>query len=358
MNFLKPGILLSGWITLTVSTQGFAQNHTRTSFTKEELLSTAFMWLADKDSLDELHIYKLSCPSCILELKGAFDQDPKNLGAINFSTLKKEDRPLAQALLATTLSYTDEGKRGETFGELLNLFVHSADQFQRNPKEWLSLCLSFWNTEEVDVGDRKTWADSLNWLDRQNRVNVLMDLSSFPGSLELRENNLIPPIKQQTYRDQYLFVTLSVPWLKYPEVHPNPNQAQAANHPQNLKTVMLGPLDQFTTTEWKKYAEDARAGAFLNFIGDSDVLLHERMLEFLAGILDLPTDVDRREAMAKAFEAIGESRLSSKTSLLVALPRVKNNLPIAGDEQKQERMAEAKRMMEDFLVYDLIRRKK
>lgn len=338
-------------ITGTVLGQGIE----RSSFTREELLESAITWLADVETEDTLHVYKLSCPSCIMELKEAFQKDPDQIGAMNLSTFKKEDRPLAQALLATSLSYSDESKRKETFGELLRLFVESADQYHRNSKEWLELCLGFWNTEEVDVGDNATWANALNWMDQQNRINMLMDLTMFPGSLELKDSNPIPPVRSKTYRDQYCLVALSLPWLKYPDVHPVKGQPAAANHPENMPLTFLNPLRPLRNEDWAQFAERAKTGTFWNFIGEPDIVLHSRMTEFLAGILELPTDAERRNAFVNAINALGSGRSASK-SLLATLPRIKDQLPRIAAERKDDRMAEAKEVLEYFLVYDRVRR--
>jgi hypothetical protein len=344
-------------VVLAMITSGFGQGHERTSFTKEELLSNAYTWLADLETVDTLHIYKLSCPTCILELKGAFDQNPKNLGAINFSTFKKEDRPIAQALIATTLSHTDKVKRADTFGDLLNIFVNSASQFHSSPKQWLTICFEFWNTDEFDIGDKGIWADALNWMDRQNRTNMLMEMTGFPGSLELKEVNPIPPIREKTYRDGYVFVALSLPWLKYPEVHPVKGQPPAANHPQNLPTLLINPLEQFPAAQWRKHADIARKGAFWHFIGEPELSQHPRMTEFLAAFLDMPTDAERREAFANAIETIAGTKGGPAKSILATIPRVKKDLPVAAKDRKESRMEEAKKMIGDFLIYDTLRRR-
>lgn len=346
---------LAFWSLLLITPPTFSQGIERTSFSKEELLANAITWLADVETEDTLHVYKLSCHSCIIELKEAFAQDTQPIGAINFSTYKKEDRPLAQALLATTLSHKEEAKRKEVFGELLRLFVESADQYHKNSKEWLELCFGFWNTDEVDVGDKETWAEALNWMDRQNRINMLMDLTAFPGSLELKQTNPIPPVRTKTYRDQYSLVALALPWLKYPEVHPVKGQAPSANHPENMPLTFINPLRPINTEGWEQYAEKASTGTFWNFIGDPDIVLHPRMTEFLAGFLALPTDAERRDAFAKAIRTIAESRGSSK-SLLATLPRIKDQLLQTKADRKEELTAEAHEMLEHFLVYDKIRR--
>lgn len=333
----------------------FSQGIERTSFTREELLANAITWLADVETEDTLNVYKLSCPTCIMELKEAFSNGNQDIGAMNLSTYRKEDRPLAQALLATTLSYKEEAKRKEIFAELLRLFVQSADQYHKNSKEWLELCLGFWNTEKVDVGDKATWAEALNWMDRQNRINMLMELIAFPGSLELKELNPIPPIRSKTYRDQYTLVALALPWLKYPDVHPVKGQPTAANHPENMPLTFINPLRPITTQAWEQYAEKASTGTFWNFIGEPEIVLHPRMTEFLAGFLELPTDAERRNAFAKAIRAIAESRGSSK-SLLATLPRIKDKLLQTKADRKEALTSEARDMLEHFLIYDRIRR--
>ena len=132
--FAFAAIVLT-WIipSVSFSQKGF---QARTEFSRQELIDTSFVWLAETGNEDVIHIYKLSCPSCIQEMQVAFAKDPKNLGCINFSTFKKTDRLLAQCLLATTLSYSDETKRAETFSELLHLFAFSSYQFQLNPKQF------------------------------------------------------------------------------------------------------------------------------------------------------------------------------------------------------------------------------
>lgn len=354
-----PSSPKSWWLALIIgllpASPIFSQSIERTSFSKKELLDNAITWLSDVETEDTLHVYKLSCPSCIMELKEAFANDPQKVGAMNLSTYKKEDRPLAQALLATSLSYSDEGKRKETFAELLRLFVESPDHFQKNSKEWLELCFGFWNTAEVGVGDKQVWADALNWMDRQNRINMLMELTSFPGSLELKEDNPIPPIRTKTYRDQYTLVALSLPWLKYPEVHPNKNQPPSANHPENLPLVFLNPLRPLQNRDWIQHADKASSGAFWNFIGDPEIVKHDRMVDFLAAFLEMPTDQERQGAFAEAIRAVGSGRNSSK-SLLATLPRVKDQLPQVSPERKETLTQEARLMLEHFLVYDRLRR--
>ena len=98
MFYLSPKCwyVATGILLLTCGT-AFSQGIERTSFSKEELLENSITWLADVETEDTLHVYKLSCPSCIMELKEAFAQGTQKIGAINFSTYKKEDRPLAQA---------------------------------------------------------------------------------------------------------------------------------------------------------------------------------------------------------------------------------------------------------------------
>jgi hypothetical protein len=327
----------------------------RTSFSKEELITNSYTWLAGADNRDMLQVYKLSCPNCIEELKAAFEQHPKDIGLINFSTFKKEDRPLAQALIATTLTYREDSKRAEVFGELLGLFVNSAYQFLKNPQEWRTLCLGFWNADEYSTEDPRPWADALNWMDRQNRINILMDLTGFPGSLELKEINSIPIIPKQTYRDQFLFVALSLPWLKYPAVHPIPGQPEAANHPENLTTVIVNPLYQYPASEWQQFANTAKAGAFWNFVGEPEINLHPRMLEFLAAFLDLPTDQARADAFVKAISAVAGKPTDPPKSILATLPRIKKELPKAAPKRKADLMAEARQMSEAFLIYDHLR---
>ncbi|MCZ6672845.1 MAG: hypothetical protein O7C75_07895, partial [Verrucomicrobia bacterium] len=324
LKFPISGLSLAYWLlALSVTTTAFSQNHTRTSFTKEELIAESFTWLAEDDNRDEIHIYKLSCPACIREMTTVFDQDPKNVGLINFSTYKKADRPLAQALIATTLSHTDERKRAETFGELLNIFVHSSQQFHKDPEQWQSLCLNFWNYDEYEIDDSLPWADALNWMDRQNRINILMDATSYPGSIILKDINPIPPIVEKTYRDQFVFVALSIPWLKYPDVHPVKKAPDSQNHPQQLPVIIINPLKQLGTLDWRKHADTAKKGAFWNFVGDPDISLHPRILEFLAPFFDLPTDTKRREAFAKAIESIAGDKIGSPKSILATIPRVK-----------------------------------
>ncbi|MDA0347014.1 MAG: hypothetical protein O3C43_05470 [Verrucomicrobia bacterium] len=354
MKFPRTGFLFSTLVALTATTSGFSQAHTRTSFTKDELIANSFSWLANDENRDDLHVYKLSCPGCIEELKSAFENDPKNIGLVNFSTYKKEDRPLAQILVAATLSHDDEMKRSEVFGELLNTYVHSADQFQRKPKEWLSICINFWNQDGYAIDNPTLWADALNWMDRQNRINQLMDMNQFPGSLELKEVNQIPPITRETFRDQYAFVALSLPWLKYPEVHPIPEIPQAQNHPQQLPVVILNPIQQFSNAEWEAQAHTAKTGAFWNFVGDPDITLHPRLLEFIAAMLELPTDLERQEAFSKAIEQIANSKSAGAKSFLATLPRVKD-LPKVSAERKEQLIEEARRMMSDFLIYDRLR---
>lgn len=326
----------------------------RTSFTKEELIADSFSWLASEDNHDELNIFKLSCPSCIQELKAAFVNDPTNIGLINLSTYRKGDRPLAQVLLATTLSYDDESKQAEIFGQLLELFVNSTDQFLKNPTEWQTLCLGFWNLDSYNIDDRRIWADALNWLDKQNRINMLLDMTQFPGSLELKPENKIPPITRDTYRDGYSFVALSIPWLKYPETHPIPGKILSQNHPEQLPVTLIDPLKQSSKTEWADWAKVAETGTFWHFVGDSEIVLHPRLLNFLAGFLDMPTDQERRDAFSKAIAQISEERSRSK-SLLAVLPRVKG-LPKADPERESKRVEEARNMIEDFLAYDLMRK--
>ena len=354
MKFPRTSFLLSTLIVLTTTTSGFSQAHTRTSFTKDELIAESFSWLANDENRDDLHVYKLSCPGCIEELKSAFENDPKNIGLVNFSTYKKEDRPIAQIMVAATLSYDNEMRRSEVFGELLNTYVQSADQFQRNPKDWQSICMSFWNEDVYAIDNQTLWADALNWMDRQNRINQLMDMNQFPGSLELKDENPIPPITQKTYRDQYAFVALSLPWLKYPEVHPIPEIPQTQNHPQQLPVVILNPIQQMSNSEWKARAQTAQTGAFWNFVGDPDITLHPRLLEFVAAILELPTDLERQAAFSKAIEQIASSKSGGAKSLLATLPRVKD-LPKVSADRKDQLVEEARQMISDFLIYDMLR---
>lgn len=325
----------------------------RTSFTKEELIAGSFSWLASEDNRDELNVFKLSCPSCIQELKSAFENDPTNIGLVNLSTYRKGDRPLAQALLATTLSY-DEPKRAEIFGQLLELFANSSEQFLKYPTEWQTLCLGFWNFDTYKIDDRRIWADALNWLDKQNRTNMLLEMTQFPGSLELKAKNKIPPYTRDTYRDRYSFVALSIPWLKYPDTHPVPGKTPSLNHPEQLPMTLIDPLQQSTQTIWADRAKVAETGTFWHFVGDPEIVLHPRLLTFLAGFLDIPTDQERRDAFSKAIGQISAERSRSK-SLLAVLPRVKG-LPKADPERESERLEEARNMIEDFLAYDLMRK--
>jgi hypothetical protein len=354
MKFSRIQILFSTLIALTATISGFSQTQNRTSFTKEELIANSFTWLASEENRDDLHIYKLSCPGCIEELKSAFDYDPKNIGLINFSTYRKEDRPLAQVMVATILSYDDENKRSEVFGELLKTYVNAADQFQRKPKDWLSICMSFWNQDGYAFDNPILWADALNWMDRQNRINQLMDLNQFPGSLELNEVNQIPPITVETYRDQFAFIGLSFPWLKYPEHHPIPEMPPAQNHPQQLPVVIINPIQQLSGSEWEARAQLAKTGAFWNFVGDPDITLHPRLLEFLAAILELPTDLERQEAFSKTIEQIASSKSRGSKSFLATIPRLKD-LPKVSAERKEQLVEEARQIMNDFLTYDRLR---
>ncbi|MCB1124300.1 MAG: hypothetical protein KJT03_22300, partial [Verrucomicrobiae bacterium] len=329
---------------LSAGISGFAQVPRRTSFSKEEILERSITWLAEENNRDRLNVYKLSCPNCIHELKEALANDPENVGPISFSTFKKEDRPLAQALLATSLSQGEEAKRAEVFGELLGIFANDAIQFLTHPDEWRTLCLSYWDENTVTPDNPKPWADALNWMDQQNRMNILLDLVSFPGSLELQGDNPIPSIPKNTYRDQYLFVALSLPWLKYPPVHPVKGEPQAANHPENLPTVLVHPLQPLAPAAWHEHAITAEAGVFWNFVGESEAIFHPRMLEFLAAFLDLPTDEARREAFVRAIHTIGGDAGDRPKSILAAYPRVKRELPAAAPDRLEERKAEARAM--------------
>ncbi len=344
-------VMLSASQLITTAQEGYKP---RTSFTKEELVAGSFSWLANEDNRDELNVFKLSCPSCIQELKSAFENNPTNVGLVNLSTYRKGDRPLAQSLLATTLSYDDESKRAEVFSQLLELFVNSSEQFLKNPAEWQTLCLGFWNLDSYKIDDRRIWADALNWLDRQNRTNMLLEMTQFPGSLELKAENKIPPITRDTYRDGYSFVALSIPWLKYPDTHPVPGKTPSLNHPEQLPVTLIDPLQQSSQTVWADRAKVARNGTFWHFVGDPEIVLHPRLLTFLAGFLDMPTDQERRDAFSKAIEQISTERSRSK-SLLAALPRVKG-LPMADPERQTVRVEEARNMIEDFLAYDLMRK--
>ena len=182
-----------------------------------------------------------------------------------------------------------------------------------------------------------------------------MDMTEFPGSLELKDINTIPPIRQRTYRDQYLTVALSLPWLKYPEVHPVKGQPPSVNHPQNLPMVFVNPLEPLPIAQWQTNAKKARTGAFWNFFGDPDITLHPRMIEFIAAFLDLPNDTERREAFANAIETIAGKKAGPAKSLLATIPRVKKDLPAAAKERKEARIAEAQNLVEDFLTYDRLR---
>lgn len=344
------------WIvpSLTFSQMGF---HPRTEYTRHELIDISFPWLAEENNREEIHVYKLSCPSCIQEMQAAFESDPKILGLINFSTFKKTDRLLAQCLLATVLSYSNEDKRAETFGELLHLFAFSSYQFQLNPKQWRSLCFNFWNHDDFEINDPRPWADALNWLDKQNRTIVLLDKLKYPASIELQDIHPILPIEQKTYRDQYAFVALTLPWLKYPEIHPVRGSEESPNHPEILPMIIIDPLRPIPAEQWKKHAETANSGAFWQFVGDSDVVMHRRMVEFLAGFLDLPTDNERQAAFTKALESIAEANKGRKNSLLTAIPRTKD-LPKAENERKGTLIKEAKDMIGAFLAYDHARNTK
>ena len=327
----------------------------RSSFSRDELIDESFSWIAKDDNRNDIHVYKLSCPTCIKELQTAFEKDPQNVGLINLSTFKKSDRLLAQCLVATALSHPDETKRSETFGELLHIFAFSAEQFHKNPKQWRSLCFNFWNYDDYEINDHRPWADALNWLDRQNHINVLLGKTRFPGTIQLEDQNLIPTIQEQTYEDQYAFVALSLPWLKYPEAHPVPGTPESQNHPEMLPLVVINPLKQLPPLEWTKHARTARSGAFWQFVGDPDVTLHPRMLEFSAAFLDLPTDLERQNAFADAIEALAGNAKSSPKSILAALPRTKG-LPKVAEERKDKRVAEARKMVEGFLAYDHARK--
>jgi hypothetical protein len=344
-------LCLLGFPCLTYSQMDFQP---RVSFKKEELISSSFPWLAKTDNREELNIFKLSCPACIEELKAAFNNDPTNVGLINLSTYKKEDRPIAQTLLATTLSYDDETKRKEVFGELLGLFTQSSNQFLRNFEEWQTLCLGFWNLDAHPIDDPKIWADALNWMDKQNRINMLLDMTQFPGSLELKEINNIPPITKETYRDGYSFVALSLPWLKYPDTHPVPGKPPSQNHPEQLPVMLINPLQQFSKAEWMERADTAGKGAFWHFVGDPEIVLHPRMLNFLAAFLDMPTDQERQQAFASAIKQIADER-SRQKSFLATVHRIKE-MPKARPSHEASRLAEARELMEDFLAYDFLRR--
>lgn len=340
---LCPGMLLIG------------RDQPRAAFSKADIVERSITWLAGEDKRDQLHVYKLSCPKCVYELKEALASDPMNLGLISLSTFKKEDRPLAQALLAATLSQESETRQAEVFNELLVLFSEDAGQFLTQPDAWRTLCLSYWDENAVASEDPKPWADALNWMDQQNRLNILLDLVAFPGSLQLQETNPIPPIPKSSYRDQYLFVALSLPWLKYPPVHPVKEQPPSGNHPENLPTILVHPLQPLPVANWQQHAQTAEAGAFWNFIGEPDVILHPRLLEFLTIFLDLPTDQARRVAFVQALETMAGNSGGRPTSLLATYPRVKDALPAANPAHREERLEEARRMIEDFRIYDAIR---
>ena len=85
--------------------------------------------------------------------------------------------------------------------------------------------------------------------------------------------------------------------------------------------------------------------------------MHSRMVEFIAGFLNLPTDNERQAAFAKAFESIAEANRGRKNSLLTAIPRTKD-LPRIDADRKGTLIEEAKDMIGAFLAYDHARNTK
>ena len=243
-----------------------AQQEKSFSFTTDELIEDSFSWLARPDDRDVVHVYKLSCQTCIGEIQTAFKQDPQYQGLIYFRTLQKSDRPIAQALLATTLSHKDEPKRVDTFRELLNIYANASDQFLRNPEEWKSLVGSFWNYDNYALEDFEPWADALNWMDRQNRILALLNKRSFPAKIVLYPHVAIPEVNQSSYRDRFLFTALALPWLKYPTILPK-NVGETGAPLPNLPMVFIQPVGQYDVLKWRTFARTAQTGAFWNFFG-------------------------------------------------------------------------------------------
>lgn len=331
-----------------------AQGQKAFSYTADELIGDAFRWLSGPNDRDLIHVYKLSCPKCIGEIQEAFKKNPEHQGLIYFTTSHKNDRYIAQALLATTLSHKDQGDRMETFGELLNLFANSPEHFLNNPDEWRSLALSFWNFDRYDLENPEPWADALNWMDRQNRTLALLNKTSYPAKIVLHEQVPIPEVEKNSFRDQYLFATLALPWLKYPEKLPTRGRTAGSQYPVFPK-VTIQPVRQYGFLEWSNFAKTAETGAYWQFFGGPDVTMHPRLLQFLALFLELPTDRDRQTAFANALRKISEDTQQGRPrSILIALPRVQFDFSIP-EERRARRMEEARQMMEQFQIYEEMR---
>ncbi len=324
------------------------------SYGANELIENAFGWLAGPNNPDLIHVYKLSCPKCIGEIKEAFKGNPDGQGLIYFTTFQQNDRIIAQSLLASTLSHKNKSERTDTFGELLNLFANSPEHFLSNPEEWRSLALSFWNFDRYALEDPEPWADALNWMDRQNRTLALLNKMSYPTTIVLREQVSVPEVEKNSYRDQYLFATLALPWLKYPEKLPSRERMSGFLFPE-LPKITIQPVRQYGFLEWNNFAKTAVSGAYWQFFGGADVTMHPRLLEFLALFLELPTDRDRQTAFAEAMQIIAENtRQGRPRSILIALPRVQFDLSIP-EERRARRMEEARQMMEQFHMYEELR---
>lgn len=331
-----------------------AQGQKDFSFTANELIEDAFGWLAGPNNRDLIHVYKLSCPKCVGEIKQAFNENPDHQGLIYFTTSQQNDRLIAQALLASTLSHKDQSERMDTFGELLNLFANSPEQFLSNPEEWRSLALSFWNFDQYALEDPEPWADALNWMDRQNRTLALLNKTSYPAKIALQEQVSIPEVEKNTFRDQFLFATLALPWLKYPEELSSRGRVAGSLFPDFPK-VTVQPVRQYGFLEWNNFAKTAATGAYWQFFGGADVTMHPRLLEFLALFLELPTDRDRQAAFAEALRKIAQDTQQGRPrSILIALPRVQFDLSIP-EERRARRMDEARQMMEQFQIYEGMR---
>ena len=331
-----------------------AQGQKVFTFSSDKLVGDAFNWLAGPNDSGPIHVYRLSCPICIEEIQKAFKADPGHQGLIYFSTAPKTDRAIAQALLASTLSHKDRSKRMDTFGELMRLFANSSDHFLNNPQEWRSLALSYWNFDHYALEDPEPWADALNWLDRQHRILALLNKWRYPTSIVLQEQLEVPEVEKNSFRDQYLFATLALPWLKYPDKLPKQVGASGTPLP-NFPKVTVHPVRQYGFLEWSNFAKTAAVGAYWQFFGGADVTLHPRLLEFLALFLDLPTDQERQVAFAAALQEIaGDTQQGSPRSLLIALPRTQFNLSIP-EERRSRRIEEAHQMMEHFQMYEELR---
>ncbi len=331
----------------------FAQESAARSYTSEELRAASISWLHENPFQgDSIHIYRLTCPTCIDELSAGMKNPGELPHHLFLNTLRDEDRSLAIPLVACVFAQNSEERRIEIFKELLGIYVSARDYYWQHVSEWQDLVFSLWGTDASDISDPEPWADAINLLDRQNRLVSLLDKNNLPDKIELDASVLVPDVKQRSPRDQRLIFNLAIPFL-----HNNDEKSETGIFGEAKRRFRFTRVEldyEYLLFQWRDYADNAANGTFWQWNTLSEKMYDPAFIEWNAALLDLPSDAERRKAFSRYISKVADLSKVSPVSLLEAI----KTLPVLSipEERKEKRVLEAKRLIDDIMLYFRLRR--